>query len=487
VVKQASELSYAVRFPVLLKYLGLFCLVISALTLVPLGMSLFWGETHISVRYLVVAAAMGGLGAALSRIPVPARVQDNEAMVLASWLFLFTPLVMSYPLMASGLNFLDALFEAISGATTTGLSTLATVEGASPTFLFARAWMQWYGGLGIVVLSLALVIRPGLVAKGLSVSETAEDDLVGGTKAHARRGLKVYGSLTIAAILILLFLRINPFYALVYSLAAVSTGGFSPHDTSLAALGTWPIQWAVIIFCLAGATPFTLYHSHRKRTGLTTNLLQLRTLLACGLFVTLLLGFCMWFVDTRSWREVVRHAPLMALSAQTTAGFSTLDIAQLDAASKLVLIFAMALGGGIGSTAGGFKILRLLIVIQLLRVALTRMSLARHAVLEPRLAGQRFSDAEIHNAMLIIFLFIGVIGISWLPFVLLGCDPLDSLFEVVSATGTVGLSAGLSNPELPAMLKGVLYFDMLMGRLEILAWLVMLHPRTWIGRRLPSS
>jgi trk system potassium uptake protein TrkH len=347
--------------------------------------------------------------------------------------------------------------------------------------------MRWYGGLGIVVLSLALVIRPGLAAKGLSVSESAEDDLVGGTRAHARRVLKVYGFLTVAALLALLILGISPFYAVVYSLAAVSTGGFSPHDLSLAALGSWPIQWAVMLFCLAGATPFPLYHPHRKRTGLSANLLQLFTLLLCGLLATLLLGFCMWLADGRSWQEAVRHAPLMALSAQTTVGFSTLDITRLGAASKLVLIFAMAVGGGIGSTAGGFKILRLLIVIQLLRVALTRMSLPPHAVLDPRLAGERLSAAEIHNAMLVIFLFIGAMGISWLPFVLLGFDPLDSLFEVVSALANVGLSAGLSGPELPALLKGALCLDMLLGRLEIMAWLVLMHPRAWAGRRLPVS
>jgi trk system potassium uptake protein TrkH len=98
-------------------------------------------------------------------------VQTNEGMVLVALMFLFTPLVMSYPLMGSGLGFLDAFFEAISGVTTTGLSTKATLVGAPATFLFSRAWMQWYGGLGIVVLSLALVTQPGLVAKGLAAAQ----------------------------------------------------------------------------------------------------------------------------------------------------------------------------------------------------------------------------------------------------------------------------------------------------------------------------
>jgi trk system potassium uptake protein TrkH len=480
-------LSYAVRLPVLLKYFGQFCLVIGVLILVPLGASLIYGETDFSGRYGIVILAIGGLGFLLSRIRTADRIQDNEAMVLAAWLFFFTPLLMSYPLMAAGLGFLDAFFEAVSGVTTTGLSTLPSVENKPWTFLFARAWMQWYGGLGIVVLSLALVVRPGLAAKGLSVSETPEDDLVGGTKAHARRALTVYSVLTGASILSLLLLGLHPFNAIVYSLAAVSTGGFSPHDNSLAALANWPVQGVVILFCLAGAVPLTFYHSHRRRAGFDSHVLQLVGLLLCGLCGTVLLSLCMSLGGSRPWSEVFRHAPLMAFSAQTTAGFSTLEVSSLGAASKLTLIFSMISGGGIGSTAGGFKILRLMILIQVLRVAIARFSLARHAVLEPRLAGQRLPDAEIHNALLIILLFFGGIGISWLPFVWAGYDPLDALFEVVSATGTVGLSAGLTQAGLPAFLKGILCADMLMGRLEILAWLVLLVPRTWIGRRLPLS
>jgi trk system potassium uptake protein TrkH len=142
---QASHLSYAVRFSVLGSYFGKFCFVIGILTLVPLGVlgvSLFFGKTHLSLRYLIVVGVLGGLGAILSRIQAPNRVQDNEAMVLAAWFFLFTALAMSFPMMASGLNFLDAFFEAISGITTTGLSTMARVETAPSTFLFGRAWMQ---------------------------------------------------------------------------------------------------------------------------------------------------------------------------------------------------------------------------------------------------------------------------------------------------------------------------------------------------------
>jgi len=185
-----------------------------------------------------------------------------------------------------------------------------------------------------------------------------------------------------------------------------------------------------------------------------------------------------------SWSNTLHHAPMLALSAQTTAGFSSLPCQGLSAGSKLVLIFAMAVGGGLGSTAGGFKLFRLLIVASIFRLILLRTSLPKHSVIIARLKGHKIDHADIDAAQLLIILFIIVIALSWLPFVVMGHDPLDALFEVVSATGTAGLSVGITNRTLPTFLKGVLCFDMFMGRLEIFAWIVMFYPGTWLGRRM---
>jgi trk system potassium uptake protein len=485
VPKQAAGLSYAVRFSVLRKYFGQLCLVIAALTLLPLAVSLISGETHIAFRYAIVIVAMSGAGRFLGRMYAPREVQVNEAMVLVAFMFLFTPLVMSFPMMGSGLSFPDALFEAVSAATTTGLSTVKSLEGMPETFLFARAWMQWYGGLGIVVFSLALLFRPGKTTKRLAVTEAKEEDLVGGTKAHARRVLIVYAVLTGTGILLLLAVGVGYFDALLYTMASVSTGGFAPHDTSLAALGGPAIHVSVTFICLAGAIPLRLYYKlYKKRRRQTTDVLQLRGLLIMGGLVSLLLGVCMVSTEHFGWTQALHHAPILAFSAQTTAGFSSMDLSQLPPAAKLALIMSMAVGGGIGSTAGGFKILRLLMIISLLRALLRRACAAMHAVVEPRIAGRRMEETEIQEALLLVLLFVAIIALSWLPFLFMGYHPLDSLFDVVSATGTVGLSAGVVAAEMPVLLKAILCMDMLLGRLEILAWLVMAYPRTWIGRRL---
>jgi trk system potassium uptake protein TrkH len=298
-----------------------------------------------------------------------------------------------------------------------------------------------------------------------------------------RRVLKVYGTLTVIGILGSLLVGLGLFDAVLYTFAAISTGGFAPHDGSLATLA-WPAHVWITLTCLAGAVPLTLYHRSRWQTGsAAVDVLQLVAVLAAAAVVTVLLGASMR-LGGLPWEQVLHQAPMLGFSAQTTAGFSLMSPSQLEPGSKLVTIFAMIVGGGVGSTAGGFKMLRLLILASVFRLVIVRTCLPRHAVIEPRLAGRRLYADEIQDALLLILLFVIVVAASWLVFVASDYDPLDALFEVVSATGTVGLSAGITNADLPAYLKTVLCADMLLGRLEMIAWLVMLFPGTWFGRRM---
>lgn len=485
---EAHELRYAVRLRVVLKYFGQLSLVLAVLTLAPLAAALAFGDYHAAGRHALVIGALAAVGAVLGRRPAPAGVQPNEGLVIVAAMFLLAPLAATYPLMASGMSFFDTLFEAVSAVTTTGLSTRVSVTDAPPAFLFARAWMQWYGGLGFVVLSLALVVRPGLVAKGLAVGETyAADDVVGGTRAHARRVLAVYLALTAIGVAGALVTGIAPLDALLYILSAISTGGFAPVDDSLAPLAGHAQAWIMLV-CLAGAIPLTLYYRvFRQRQFITVDVLQLVGVVGAALVSTALLTASLHFVGDSSWAQAMHHAPLLAFSAQSTAGFSALSPEHLDPDSKLVLIISMLVGGGVGSTAGGFKVLRLLIVLAVLRLIVVRACLPRHAVIEPNLGGRSLQADEIQEALLMVLLFVAVVAFSWLLFVALGYPPIDALFEVVSATGTVGLSVGVTNAAMPLTLKGVLCADMLLGRLEILAWLVMLYPGTWFGRRMEAT
>jgi trk system potassium uptake protein TrkH len=491
-----DTLFYAVRIRVILKYFGQLCLVLAGLTIVPLAVSLYFGEISVSLRYTIVLVVVGVLGGVLSKLRPPQMVQENEAIVLVAIMFLFTPLVMTVPMTGAGIPFMDAFFEAVSAGTTTGLSTLATVEDKPHAFLFARAWMQWYGGLGILVFALTAMIRPGKLTRDLSAPEFDEDDLVGGARAHARRVLVVYGIITVVGVSVTVILGPGLFDSVLYVLSAVSTGGFAPHDASLGALSSLSARIWITLLCLAGAVSFVFYRQiyYRGRKVIVSDV-QTQGLIVISLMTCLVLGASMWSEGIEPARLAV-HAPLIGLSAQTSAGFSTMDLTGLGSTSKFVLIPAMAVGGSVGSTAGGLKIIRLLILLKVVHMAVSRSGMARHSYSPARLGGRLLDDDQIREALMLILAFIGVIVFSWGVFIGYGFDPLDSLFEVVSAVGTVGLSAGLTGPDLPTVLKGVLCVDMLMGRLEIFAWLVLIYPRTWTAgardvvpavRKVPSD
>jgi len=457
--------------------------MIGTLTLVPLTVSIASGGHGMAARYAVVIACLATSGLLLSTRKAPADVQINEGMVLTALLFLFTPLVMSFPMMGTGMRFADAVFESVSGITTTGLSTLERVEGMPVSFLFSRAWMQWIGGLGIVIMSVALVVRPGLAARGLAVTESV-DDLVGGTRTYARQVFLVYSLITVAGVILLWLMGADGFNSVVYTLASVSTGGFAAHDASLAGLGDRPLHLVMCLLFFSCSTPLIYYFKvYRKGWVRDVNLLQLKAVAGLILLFTLLVGLSMLLFDDIPWNIVFTHSFVTAASSQTTTGFSTVDVGHFGPVTKLLLIVSMAVGGGVGSTSGGIKVLRLMIILRVLEVTVARSFLATHAYYEPGMAGRKLQEKEVQDAMVILFLFVGVVFISWVFFVAHRFDPLDSLFEVVSAAGTVGLSTGITSKGLPNVLKGVLCADMLLGRLEILAWLILFHPRTWFGKR----
>ncbi len=477
-----STLLYAVRWPVLGRYLGQLALVLALLVLPNMGVSMYYGEYPVSVRYLAVIVLLVAAGWPLSRLQAPDRIQANEAMVIVALTFVLVPLLMSWPLAAAGLTYMDAFFEAVSGVTTTGLTTLAAVQGKDHSFLFARAWMQWYGGLGIAVLATAIMAQHGLAARKLMESSGGEVQ-VSSTRALARRVLAVYVLLTLSGGVLIWVAGLSPFDALAHALSAVSTGGFSTFDQSLGGALPGAVPFAVEFVSFLGAISLPLYFiAWRRGIGELVGDLELRALVGACLAGALLLALWFWQAGA-PLAEALREGGLLAVSAQTTTGFSVQPIASLDAFPKGLLILSMAIGGSLGSTAGGVKLWRVLTLLRLVQTLLRRTAASEHAVVEARLEGRRLEEADMTNALLIIALFGAVVLFSWLAFLAHGYPALDALFEVVSATGTVGLSTGITGSGLPAFLKLVLCVDMLAGRLEIVALLVTLYPVTWAGRK----
>ncbi|MEZ4457337.1 MAG: potassium transporter TrkG [Gemmatimonadales bacterium] len=275
------------------------------------------------------------------------------------------------------------------------------------------------------------------------------------------------------------------FPALLQALAAVSTGGFASSPDSIAALEP-AARGVVLALCGLGAVPLAVHHhAARGRWGAAISDPQVVGLVVAGTLVTAWLVSHGGFADS-SPAARLGHGALTAFSAQTTAGFNTVAPATLPPGSKLVLAGAMLVGGGTGSTAGGVKLLRLLVLLRLFAATLTRTAMPRQARSILRVAGRRLGDDELRDILVLLAGFGSVVALSWWAFVTAGYPAVDAFFDVASATSTTGLSTGVTGPGLATHLKLVLIADMLLGRLEIVALLVLLAPRSWLGRRMET-
>ncbi len=463
-------------------YIGQIGIALAVLFAVPAGVALVTGEMTMALRYAVVIVALVAVSVPLSLKPRGEHLQTNEGLAITAIVFIAPPFLVAWPLMEGGLGYVDALFEAVSGITTTGLSTLSHVQDTPPAFLFSRAWLQWIGGLGITAL-VPLWLEPGPVARRLAGLEQQNVEAITSARHFASRILYIYLLVSLIGFAALWLVTGNAFVALVHALAAVSTGGFSSFDNSLAGLGGPGAQLTVIAVSTLGAVPLLTYlFAARGQFGKLLADVQLRALLAFGALVALVLALLLEFESGLPRSQALLHGVVLGFSAQSTTGFASLDIGQLGHGVELVLILAMLTGGGLGSTAGGVKLLRVLVFLRIVQYMLRQTRLPPHAWSRPRLGDMELDEGLVTNSLALFLLFAATIMVSWLLFVLYDYDPMDSLFEVVSALATVGLSSGLSSAGLPDVLKAVLCVDMWLGRLEIIAVLVLLSPMTWRGR-----
>jgi trk system potassium uptake protein TrkH len=432
--------------------------------------------------YAGVVAALAAFSLPAARLRVAERVQVNEALVVIALVFVVAGLLNALPFALAGLSPIDALFESVSAVTTTGLSVVAQPEAMPPTFRFARAWCQWYGGLGIVVLSVALFAGHGAAFRRLLDPETGSEDLLATTRAYARRVLLLYCGFTAGGFLALSALGLGPFQAVNFTLAAVSTGGFAPVADSMATL-SGPVQGVLLLLGLAGAVSLAAYfRTLRQGPRALLGDPELLALLAASALTTLLLSFLL-FSRGEPLAVALADGAMLAVSAQTTTGFTPRDLAAAGSDLLAVLMVAMFIGGSLGSTAGGIKLFRALVLFRLIAWLVQRTAMPAHAVAPHWVGERRLESDEAERILLYILLFVALVVVSWLLFVVNGHPPVGALFDVVSAVGTVGLSAGVTSAELPWGLKLVLCVDMLAGRVEILAILVLLHPWTWFGTR----
>jgi len=462
------------KYSAILSYTGTILIITSMLFITPLFLLMFYPfESGQSAGFVLPMAGLAGLGFILrtitrKRAPVVLNVQEGSIIVLLSWIVVC--IFSALPLMINcQLNFTQAIFESVSGWTTTGLSVV-DVTKVSHLVLFWRSIMQFAGGAGLVIIMLSAIAGPP--GPGLSLAEGRTDLLVPHVQQSAKLVMIIYVSMIFIGTLLYILAGMSAFDAINHSIAALSTGGFSTRVESIGYWNSPAIELITIILMIIGNINFlTIYLliNRNFKAFIRNGEIRLSALLILVSFIILLFFVTIPLYDTLS--SSLRVAIFEGVSALTTTGYTITTYSNWNTTGYFVLIILMLIGGGTCSTAGGLKQYRVYLMYKLLRTEFKRALLPRSAVITPFIwQGDRkeyINDNYIRQLISFVFLFICVYAVGVLILSFYGYRLEDAMFEFASSLSDVGLSAGITKSDAPAVVLWTETIGMFLGRLEI--------------------
>ena len=471
------------------RVLGLLVFATGSAMVLPMLVSLGYGEDD--WRWfgicLLVSCGVGGLVAWLCRGGSELRNRDGFLIVSLGWLFVGLTGALPFWLSGEIPEFTDAVFESISGFTTTGASILADVEvlGRGPALW--RCLIQWLGGMGIVVLSVAILPILGVGGMQLFQAEApgpSPDRLTPRIKETARLLWGVYCIISFAEFIALLFCGLDWFDALCHTFTTMATGGFSTRAASIGHYQSGAVEYVVIFFMFAAGANFSLHYSAlrgRLRSYLRDS--EFKVYLTVVLCATAVVIYTNLRASTMGTEENIRASLFQVISIVTTTGYATADYELWASAAVFVLLSLMFIGGCAGSTGGGMKNVRLLLLIRHGFNELRKM--VHPQAVFPIRFNQRAVPPDIltHILGFVLLLALSTLTATFVM-TLLGLDLLTAFGSVAATINNIGPGIGDVGPtdnfgHLPALGKWVLVVCMLLGRLELFTVLVLLTPDFW--------
>lgn len=407
-----------------------------------------------------------------TRLPVRPAQASIFSVVLSCWLA--ASLVATIPYLATGAvrSFPDALFEAVAGFTTTA-ATVLHPEGLGEGLLLWRALTQWMGGMGVLILAVTVLPYLGIGGLGLMRADAPgpSERLVPRVRATAQRLSFLYVGLTIVVALAYAAAGMSSFDAVTHAFTTVSTGGFSTYDDSIAHFASPAVEWIAVGAMFLSGGSFALYW--RALRGKPLVVLRSPEALAYAAIVAVFSGIAVLTngTDQGFGADVVRGSVFTVVSLSSTTGYVTADYTVWSSALQLLLLFAMALGGMTGSTAGGFKVFRLLAVLSHGRRQ-AFLQLHPRIVRTVRLGHQVIPDEVVTRIVGFFGLFMAVGALGTIVVAAFGADIVTAISATAAAIGNTGRGLGALGPSghftvLTAPARGVLTVLMLVGRLEI--------------------
>lgn len=471
----------------LLKLLSLFMLL-------PAGVALFYREDDWKV-FLISAIVVFLSGIFLSWIygeeqEVKLKVREGFALVTFSWLAASVFGALPYWLGGTFDNFVDALFESASGFTTTGASVLTNIEAQSRAILFWRDFSHWLGGMGIIVLALAIL--PQLSVGGMQLMRAeapghSPERLRPRIAATAKRLWGIYLLLSVLEVLALYLAGMPLFDSFCHMFGTLGTGGFSTKTASIAAYHNNPaIEYIIIIFMFLAGTNFALHYrlaNGQIKEVFKDSEFQFYLLVMATAFVLVTVSLLTFEEEIYPFGETIRYALFQVVSITTTTGYVTADFNTWPALAKGILFFLMFTGGCAGSTGGGIKHIRIIIMLKKAAQSLKQM-LHPQAVIPVRLGNKVIPQDVVSGItnffLLYVFLFVGFTLIM----LGMGLDLVSAASAVAATLGNIGPGLGMVGAVenyafLPDIGKLVLVLSMILGRLEIFTVLVLFLPSAW--------
>ncbi|MBU8871186.1 MAG: hypothetical protein KOO60_10030 [Gemmatimonadales bacterium] len=472
------------------KVLGFLLLVTAACLLLPALVAAIYGEPD-WVHFLAAAGmgvVMGGSALLILRDAPDLRIREGFAVVAFGWLCVGLLGAVPYWLSGQIPSFTDAAFESISGFSTTGASILNDIEGRSHGTLFWRSLTQWLGGMGIVLLAVAILPLLGVGGMQLFRAEVpgpVAERLTPRIRETAKLLWGVYVLLTVLEIFALMIAGMGFFDAVCHSLATMATGGFSNHNASVGGYQNPAVEWIVIGFMLMAGTNFSLHYlALTGKLGAYRRDEEFRLYLGILLGSMVLIGATLFPVHFfASAHDTVRHTIFQVVAIMTTTGFGTSDYLLWPPVAQSILLGLMAIGGCAGSTGGGIKVMRVLILLKHAKLEMKKV-LHPRGVFTVWFNDRSLSPALITNVLGFFLLFMLVYLSGVLILTLGGRDLVTSVGATAATLGNIGPGLGLVGPanNYSSFLdweKWLLILFMLIGRLELFTVLVLFMPGAW--------
>jgi trk system potassium uptake protein TrkH len=413
--------------------------------------------------------------------------RDGVAIVAFGWLA--AALFGTLPYLFSGAipDFTNAFFESVSGFTTTGASILNNIESLPEGILLWRSLTQWLGGMGIIVLSIAILPFLGVGGMQLYRAEIPSpviDKLKPRISETAKILWKVYLGITIIEIVLLFSGGMSLFEAVCHAFCTMPTGGFSPKNASIAHYKSVYFDSVIIVFMLLAGINFSLHYKLiRGDFRIFWKDPEFRVFFFLVALLSLIVAFDIHGSLYTSFLKAFRDAMFQVSSIITTTGFVTADYAKWPALSQLILLACMFIGAMAGSTGGGMKVMRIMMLLKHGYKELFRI-VHPHAVTSAKLGGRPVSPEIMSSILGFFVLYLAFFVFSTLIMSMLGLDLISAFASVAASLGNVGPGLGLVGPVknfflVPLAGKWVLIFCMLLGRLEIYTVIVLLTPEYW--------